>query len=80
MLYIGLISSGVAFFLQTFGQKSLESSVASIILTFEAIFGVLGSAFVFELMIPTQTWIGGILLLGSVFVLEAIPLMNKKRL
>lgn len=80
VLYIGLISSGVAFFLQTFGQKSLESSVASIILTFEAIFGVLGSALVFKLMIPTQTWIGGILLLGSVFVLEAIPLMNKKRL
>jgi drug/metabolite transporter (DMT)-like permease len=79
VLYIGLISSGVAFFLQTFGQKSLESSVASIILTFEAIFGVIGSALVFSLLIPTQTWIGGILLLGSVFFLEAIPLLNKKR-
>ena len=80
VLYIGLISSGVAFFLQTFGQKSVESSVASIILTFEAIFGVIASAIVFRLLIPTQTWIGGILLLGSVFFLEAIPLLNKKRL
>ncbi|MBS3991891.1 MAG: DMT family transporter [Erysipelothrix sp.] len=79
VLYIGLISSGIAFFLQTFGQKSVASSVASIILTFEAIFGVLGSAIVFKLVIPTQTWIGGIMLLGSVFFLEALPLIVKKK-
>lgn len=79
VLYVGLISSGIAFFLQTFGQKSVASSVASIILTFEAIFGVLGSAIVFKLLIPTQTWIGGILLLGSVFFLEAMPLIVKKK-
>lgn len=79
VLYIGLISSGIAFFLQTFGQKSVTSSVASIILTFEAIFGVLGSAIVFKLLIPNQTWIGGILLLGSVFFLEAMPLIVKKK-
>jgi len=79
VLYIGLISSGIAFFLQTFGQKAVTSSVASIILTFEAIFGVLGSAIVFKLLIPNQTWIGGILLLGSVFFLEAMPLIVKKK-
>lgn len=78
VLYIGLISSGIAFFLQTYSQKSVESSVASILLTFEAIFGVLATAIVFNLWIPTRTWIGGIVLLGSVFFLEAIPLLKKK--
>lgn len=78
VLYIGLVSSGIAFFLQTYSQKSVESSVASILLTFEAIFGVLAAAIVFNLKIPTQTWIGGIVLLGSVFFLEAIPLLKKK--
>jgi len=79
VLYIGLISSGIAFFLQTFGQKSVASSVASIILTFEAIFGVISSAIVFKLLIPTQTWIGGIMLLGSVFFFEVMLLIFKKK-
>ena len=73
VIYIGLISSGIAFFLQTFGQKLVPSSNASVIMTFEAIFGVLGAVMFFNELLSLQVLLGGFLLIGSVFLLELNP-------
>lgn len=71
--YSGLVSSGIAFFLQTFGQKHVPSSAASIILTFEAIFGALGAIWFYQEFFSLQMFFGGLLLVGSVFFLELVP-------
>jgi len=73
VLYSGLISSGIAFFLQTFGQKHVNAPTASIILTFEAIFGVLGAVLFLQEIISQKMLLGGFLLIGSVFFVELMP-------
>jgi drug/metabolite transporter (DMT)-like permease len=75
--YCGLVSSGIAFFLQTFGQKHVPSSAASIILTFEAIFGALGAVLFYRELFSLQMFFGGLLLVGSVFFLELVPKSTK---
>ncbi len=42
ILYLGIMSSGVAFTLQIVGQKYAEPAVASITMSFESVFAVLG--------------------------------------
>ena len=42
ILYLGIMSSGVAFTLQIVGQKYAEPTVASITMSFESVFAVLG--------------------------------------
>lgn len=82
IFYVGIISSGVAFFLQTFGQKLVPSSNASVIMTFEAIFGVIGAILFFNELISMQVIFGGFLLLSAVYLLEVHPQPNlyKRRL
>ena len=43
ILYGGIMSAGVAFTLQNYGQKYAEPSAAAILMSFEAIFGALAS-------------------------------------
>ncbi len=71
--YLGVVSSGLAFFLQNYGQKLVTSSSASVIMTFEAIFGVVASILVFQSVLSFKLFIGAFLLLGSVFMLELMP-------
>lgn len=42
IIYLGIMSSGVAFTLQIIGQKYAEPAVASITMSFESVFAVLG--------------------------------------
>jgi drug/metabolite transporter (DMT)-like permease len=44
VLYTGILSTGVAFTLQAFGQQGLNPSAASLIMSLEAVFSVLGGA------------------------------------
>ncbi len=71
--YLGLVSSGLAFFLQNYGQKLVTSSSASVIMTFEAIFGVIASIVFFKEYLSFRLFIGAFLLIGSVFILEIMP-------
>ena len=42
ILYLGIMSSGVAYTLQIVGQKYAEPAIASITMSFESVFAVLG--------------------------------------
>lgn len=44
ILYVGIFSCGVAYTLQIVGQRDSEATVASIILSLEAVFSVIGAA------------------------------------
>lgn len=58
VLFLGLLSTMVCFLLQNVCQKHLPSSTAALLMSFEAVFGLLsGVVFLHETM-PAKGWIG----------------------
>jgi drug/metabolite transporter (DMT)-like permease len=76
--YAGIISSGLAFFLQTYGQKHVNSTVAGILLTLEALFGALGAVLILGEPVTVSTVFGGFLMMSAVFMVELGPKMGVK--
>lgn len=83
ILYAGVLSSGVAYTLQIFGQKYTQPALASMLMSLESSFAVL-SAIVFgvlttgELQLPTgYEWIG-IGLMFTAIMLSQLPTKKKK--
>ena len=66
--YLGFLSGAVGFTLQTAGQKSVPSSVATLIMSLEAVVGLVGGV-IFLHQIPTAREV-----LGCMFVLVAVVL------
>ena len=70
-LYLGGMSSGVAYTLQIIGQKRTHPAVASVVLSLESVFGLLGGALFFgERLEKPNEIIGCVLLFVSVLVTE----------
>ena len=65
IIYGGVMSSGIAFTLQLYGQKYADPSTAAILMSFEAIFGALaGWFFLNEIMSAREIFGCGLMLLG----------------
>lgn len=73
VLYLGLISTLVAYFLQTYSQKYTTSSEAAVILSTEAFFGMLGSVLLLSEAINLQMIIGAILIFLGILIVELKP-------
>lgn len=58
LIYLGICSSGIAYTLQIAGQKDADPTVASIILSLESVFGVIGAAIVHKERMLTREYIG----------------------
>ena len=72
LLYAGILTCGVAYTLQIFGQKNTLPVIASIIFSLESVFAVLGGAVILgETMLPKE-------ILGCVFMIVAVILSNLK--
>lgn len=68
ILYAGILTCGVAYTLQIFGQKFASPTIASIILCMESVFAVVGGSLILhETMTPRETW-------GCVFMIVAVIL------
>ena len=48
LVYAGVASSGIAFTLQTLGQKNVSPSISALILSSEAVFAVLGVGYLWR--------------------------------
>ncbi|MBE6819186.1 MAG: DMT family transporter [Ruminococcaceae bacterium] len=68
ILYVGVLSSGVAYTLQIIGQKNTEPAVASIVMSLESVFAVLGGWVIFG------EWLSGREVLGCVVMFAAVLL------
>lgn len=78
ILYSGILSGGVAYTLQMFAQKFTEPTVASLILSLEAVFGVLGGWLLLkEVMTPRELL--GCLIVFAAIILVQIPVPEKKK-
>lgn len=70
ILYGGIMSSGVAFTLQNYGQRYAEPSTAAILMSFEAIFGALAGWFFLNEIMTSREIFGCVLMLLGMFATQ----------
>ena len=73
VLYAGLISSGVAFLLQLYGQQRVSPTISGLLLTLESLFGSLGAIFLLNEPFTINVFVGGSLMLLAVVTIELGP-------
>jgi drug/metabolite transporter (DMT)-like permease len=70
LLYGGLLSVGVAFTLQIIGQKKAPPAHTAIILSFEAVFAVIGGVLILSETMDERKWIGCALMLCGMILAQ----------
>lgn len=70
LLYLGIFSTMICFLLQNVGQKHLSPNTASIILSFEAVFGLIFSVIFLREEVTPKLMAGCILMFASVIISE----------
>jgi drug/metabolite transporter (DMT)-like permease len=70
LLYLGIMSSGVAYTLQIIAQGKTHPAVASVIMSLESVVGVLAGALVFGESMTVREYIGCAILLCAVLLTE----------
>ncbi len=78
ILYAGILSGGVAYTLQMFAQKFTEPTVASLILSLEAVFGVLGGWLILKEVMTPREVLGSAVVFAAIILVQ-IPLPEKKK-
>jgi drug/metabolite transporter (DMT)-like permease len=78
ILYAGILSTGVAFTLQAIGQQGLSPSAASIIMSLEAVFSVLGGMLILGELLSAREFFGCVAMFAAV-VLSQLPVSRLKR-
>ena len=76
ILYAGIMSCGVAYTLQVVGQKNMNPTIASLILSLESVVSVLAGWIILHQALSTREIIGCILMFGAI-ILAQLP--EKKR-
>jgi drug/metabolite transporter (DMT)-like permease len=82
LLYLGICSSGIAYTLQIVGQgmENVNPAVASVILSLESVFGVLGGAIFLEEIMTPREYLGCAIVFVAVVVsqIEFSSIFKKK--
>ena len=72
MLYLGLFSSMICFSLQNIGLKYVQSSLASLFLSFESVFGVLFSTIFLHETLTLKMTVGCVLIFCAIVIAECL--------
>ena len=78
LLYVGVLSSGVAYTLQIIGQRYVKPSTAAITFSLEGVFGSLAAWIILSQFLTTIQIFGCFLILVGVLMAQLIPLINKE--
>ncbi len=73
ILWAGILSSGVAYTLQIVGQKNLEPTIASLIMSLESVFSAVAGFFILHQLLSAKEVIGCVLVFAAV-ILSQIPI------
>lgn len=79
LLYLGLFSGATAFTLQILGQKECPSATASIIMSTESLFGVLGGALFVGEVLSTRAYIGCSLFFIALILSQLPAILDMRR-
>ena len=77
ILYVGILSSGVAYTLQILAQKDANPTVVSILMSMESVFATLSGAIFLQEVLSGREYLGCALMLVAV-LLAQIPMPEKK--
>ena len=77
LLYVGIMSTGVAYTFQIIGQRYVKPSTAVVTLSLEGVFAALTAWIILTQMLSSIQIIGCTLIIVGVLVAQLIPLMNK---
>ena len=77
LCWAGIMSMGIAYTLQIVGQKSIEPTTASLLMSFESVFAAISGALLLNESFTLTEGIGCALVFGAI-MLTQIPVKNKK--
>ena len=77
ILYAGVLSCGVAYTLQIIGQKNMDPTVASLILSLESVFSVLAGWLILNQTLSGRELFGCVLMFGAI-ILAQMPDKKEK--
>lgn len=78
IIYCGIFSAGVGYTLQMVAQKDTDPTVASLLLSLEAVFGALGGYIVLNEILSPKELLGSIIMFAAV-ILAQVPLPGKNK-
>ena len=76
ILYVGVMSTGIAYTLQIVGQRYVQPSTAAITLSLEGVFGTLTAWIILSQVLSTTQIMGCALIIIGVLTAQLIPLIN----
>lgn len=81
IVFLGVGSSGIAYTLQIIGQRGTDPTAASLIMSLESVFGVIGSAIVFGEVMTPREYLGSAIVFIAVILAEIdfSRLIDKKK-
>jgi drug/metabolite transporter (DMT)-like permease len=79
ILYVGLMSTALAFTLQAIAQQHVPAANAAIVLSAESLFAALGGALLLGERLPPIGYAGAALILFAIILVEAVPALRQRR-
>ena len=77
ILYAGILSGGVAFALQIFGQKNILPTPAAIIMALEGVIAAIAAWIILNQILNLNNIIGCSLILGGILLSQLVPIYEK---
>lgn len=78
LLYAGVISCGIANTLQIVGQKYTESTIASLIMCMESVFGVLAGAIILNETLTNREILGCVIMFAAIIISQVSGTRSSK--
>ena len=79
LLYAGVLSSGLAFMLQVYGQQNLSPAPVAIIFSMEGVFGSIAAWLILDQFLNEFKIFGIIIILFAVIFSQLAPLYDKRK-
>ena len=79
ILYLGIVSSGIAYTLQIYGQQYAEPAIASITMSMESVFAALGGWLISGNTLSPREFLGCSLVFAAILLAQLPQLLEKKR-
>ena len=77
ILYAGILSGGVAFALQLFGQRNISAAPAAIVMSLEGVVAAIAAWVILSQILELNNIIGCLLILGGILLSQLAPIYEK---
>ena len=77
ILYAGILSGGIAFALQLFGQRNISAAPAAIVMSLEGVFAAIAAWIILNQILGLNNIIGCMLIVGGILLSQLAPIYEK---